>query len=384
MVVFLTELSNFTYEHRIIQEAKFIADSLKDDGTIFDNKISAKTANILQIFSKIDNIVLIKSTEINGVSTLLVNFTKLIKDYCNSNLSMESIHKFSQNLMDTLIEIQFETVDIRNFSEVFLESLLLQEVLESSDKSEYLIVNNSVIDQFLNKLNSQGNETEILKFVRFLKEICDNKLINDINSENFNDIILEGVTQLLFEKILSKKIEQNTVSKIKLRRLAYIKNLIDKLSIFHNIENSVIKPSENLIYGILFSACILEILSYKRSISLNYLEALNYIDNEAKSNLVEKTIKEERRKTLEESLMFSVSFSLGKFGINWHGRLPLHQALVLYTLNWIIATSITTIYVLIEPYRTISFYLILISYTSLIYFTVSIIYQARKKWLKNQ
>ena len=112
------------------------------------------------------------------------------------------------------------------------------------------------------------------------------------------------------------------------------------------------------------------------------METLDYINNEASSNLVERKINEERKKTLEDALSFRILIPLEKYGLNLSARLPFHKAFTLYVLNWIIVTIITDLY-LCKVINQEILYVTLPFYISLLILTFNFLYQSYKKWYKN-
>lgn len=372
------DTESYTYEHRIIQEARIIVSSLKQDGKLFGIMLAPRTLAVLSMFSKVADMKLPEMPESRGVSGAFLEFFKLVSRLNESSFKDEDISNLSQMISESVNKIAFDEVMLRNLSDVLVLSLLFDEIVNSSLGITATIVNKKILGNFVSKLENLQGRNELYKMFYSLVEYYDVKSIVTVEPIPLKDPVFESLIQLLLAKFLSNNTEHQIILNIKFRRLLYVKQLVEKVNLLDELKEGLLKPSEPLIFNLLFSACILVLLSFKKTISLNYLDTLSYIDSQADTRLVENELLKERKDATSKALTFQYSVVLDKLGIRWNARLKLHQLIPIYFLTWLV----TFIIVLIQIFYLRSISLIAITVLLFIYIiasTISITYQAYKK-----
>jgi hypothetical protein len=372
------DTEDYTYEHRIIQEARTIISSVKPDGKIFGVILAPRSWAVLSMFSKVADIKLAKIPQPSGVSNVFLEFSKLLSHLSELDLTDKEISSFSRMLSASVNEITFDKVMLRNVSDILVLSLLFDEIVHSTIKVSATILNEGILKDFVLKIGNLDRNSGLLTMFDSLTAFYSAESVDQMEITPLNDTVMEGAIQLLMAKILSINTERQTALNIRLRRLLYVKQTVEKINLLEELKENIFRPSEQLIFSLLFSACVLVLLSFKKTVSLNYMDTLDYIDSQTGTRLVENELLKEREDATKNALTFPYSFVLDKLGIRWEGKLKLHQLIPIYFATWL--TTLIIIY--IQLFYLPSPYLVLITILLIIYIveiTVSISYQAYKK-----
>ena len=268
------DTDDYTYEHRIIQEAKIIISSVKPDGTIFGITLAPRSWATLSMFAKVADIKSSKIPKPSGVSNIFSEFSKLISHLSEPDLTDREIANFSQTLNESVTDIKFDKVMLRNLSDIFILSLLFDELVHSTKGISVTILNEDILKNFVLKIENLDRNDGFFTMFDRLTTYYNTKNVDQVEVTPLNDTVLEGSIQLLLAKILSGSTERQTTLNIRLRRLLYVKQLVEKINLLEDLKENIFRPSEQLIFSLLFSGCVLVLLSFKKSISLNYLDTL--------------------------------------------------------------------------------------------------------------
>jgi hypothetical protein len=377
------DINDYTYEHRVIEEAKLIVSSLDETGRIFETKLSPKTIILLQIFSKIEDLPLKELPKSKGASQIMTDFLNVVSQFRESGVTKDRLDKFSEQIVVSLESLEFGQVAIRNFTDVFLLAALFNEVLFIKERHDPNLLREGAITSFIAKLNNSGEDTEIISLLDMMEKFAKGNSVGEISTRPFNDLVLEGIAQLLFARISLKTDDRGYLIKIMLRRLAYIKNLVEKVNLLQELKKNIFKPTEQLIYSILFCGCVLELILYNKSISLNQLEAMEYLDKQVGSNLVKSELHRREKQAVDEALRFSLPDIFEKIGLKFNYKIYLHKVLILYSVLWVAAIFSTILYISGNVDTSYLRPIMILIYLYLIGFSLSIIYQAYKKKIDN-
>lgn len=353
------DIQDFTYEHQIIRQANYLINNMSDS-QIFDVKLDPKTLFLVEIFSYL-----------NGSKTVIekqVRFEKLgeiIDGFLNSHLTHEKLSKYINDLKSDLNSVSSKGALIKDIIDQ-MQFIILLHYLD--DKNSFRFIDNDLIDKLSLKLETIGEYPEF----KFLLNLYKGKFIEDeFPSSPLNDTTFESIIELkLNELIESNKLTADFYKKLKTRRMLFIKSVYNQLDLFR--DNSIMKPSPHIIYGIFIAASVLIMFSYNNVLSLNKYESENYLDKEINSNMVEHEIQskiEEKRKEL-------INFTIPLFQIAEKFRFPLFWALVVYVIVWLIFS----ILLYLRVYNSYYFFPVMII---LVVYTAYLIAESYVKSFKN-
>lgn len=334
------DINDYTYEHQIIRQADYLINQLSNN-SINGVQLNPKAIFAIKIFAYIEK----KAINISD-SPRFPELKVIINDFLNSKLTENKLSGYINDLKNRLNRINIDGAALVNILDE-LDFLIILNYLDPSLN----FLDTDIIKNLLVKLNNLGNHENFV----CLLNLCNNDYDKDtFPSKSLEDIPLESLIQLKLSNIILNT-DSEFYTKIKTRRLLFIKNVYDKLDLLKN--NNILRPSINLIYSIFIAASVLELLEYNNSLSLNKSESLKYIDKEFNETMIEKEIKEKIEKNRKELVTFSAPLQLvaEKF------KLPLFIVLLIYIILWIICSVF--LYFRIFKNLWIYIFFILLAYT---------------------
>ena len=317
------DIDDLTYEHQIITQAKFRLNQ-ESGGKIGGTVLLPKSILSMRIFAFLSH----EGKKLNSVPRLS-NLEKIIDDFTNSTLVQPTINEFINNLKNNLGKTTPDNVSMKDILDQ-VEFLILLSFMDESETFKF--VDGTLIEDLIKNLETLGTNKEYLFLLKTYKDEYSRDTFPVMPMGN---LVVEGLLQLKLNELLKLKgRDEEFYRKIKKRRLKFIKEVHDELDVFK--DDSILRPSDNVIYEIVMAASVLVLLSYDRTISLNEIESGNYLDNEIKSGFTEAMIEEKIEKTRKDIITFHVPIKqLGeKF------KVSMFWVILIYTIIWIIFSTL--------------------------------------------
>jgi|GEM_PF-1783801 len=314
-------LENFTYEHQIIRQADYLRSTVSDS-KIVGIPLHPTTIFLVKLFCYKYKVNTPNIIEYN-------NFPKLrevINEYSNSALNKKTVNTLTNKVKQDINDIISDDAQLQD-SIIYLKFLILLRYLDEDDSYNFLP--SDLIEMASRKINEIGNHKD---FGTLLKACSNNLDVDTFSPSPIEDIQIEGLIQLALNNIINtQEINVGFSKKIKARKLQFIKNVYDKLDMFKDT-GTLMRPGQDIIDGILFTAITLLVLNYRNTISLSRIESAEYIGKELDREMVEQII----RKKVEEERKKIITFSLPFQQVADKFNAPLFIVLSAYIVLWII------------------------------------------------
>lgn len=354
------KIDDFTYEHQIISQAKYLLKKEKNN-KIDGVQLDPKTILSMKIFAH-----LIHSGKALSSTSRFGDLKQIIDDYINSSLTQDKLSKFCNKMKGNLDKINTDGVAIRDILDQ-VEFLILLSFMNKESSLKFM--DQTLVDNLIQKLNFIKDFSDFL----FLLNTYNNEYEEDtFPSSPIQNIIVESLLELKVNEIIQpKNISRDFYKKLKVRKLYFIKEVYDKLDLFKN--DSVFKPSSQVIYEVFMSASVLILLSYDNIISLDKYESEAYLDKDIDERMVESEIvnriKDIRKEILEFTIPLTQITQIFK-----KRTTPLFYLILVYIIFWVIFS----IFLYLREVSGGLFYGVLVS---LLIFTASILKESFEKSL---
>lgn len=314
------DIEDFTYEHQIINQAKYLIDA-ESEGKINDTQLNPKNILSMKIFGS-----LINSNRFFNSDVRFAELNQIIDDYLRSSNTPKSLTKFTGRLKENLSIVKYDDANLKDILDQ-MEFLILLSFM--NNQSNYKFIDPLLLEDLITKLQELNIHNDYLFLFKTYNDKYDKDTFSQTPEKN---IMVEALLQLkLNELINSDNITRDFYRKIKTRRLLFIKEVHDKLDLFKN--QSIFKPSNQLIYEVVMASSVLILLSYNKIISLNKQESQIYLDKEIDSEMIELEVS----KRVEEARKRIITFSLPLATILGEKfKVPMFYVISVYISIWVI------------------------------------------------
>ncbi len=314
------DIDDLTYEHQIISQAKFLLNQ-ENGGKIGDTVLLPKSIVLLKTFAFLSH----ENKKLKG-SVRFSTLEKIIDDFTNSRSIKESLNELNQLLNNKLGENTPDNVALKDILDK-IEILILLSFIDKSKTIKF--IDENLMNNLIKVLETFETNKDYLSLLKNYRDGYDNDAFMVTPEKN---IVVEALMQLkLNEVINSDSTKRDFYRKIKTRRLLFIKEVHDKLDLFKN--NSIFKPSSQIIYEMVMASSVLILLSYDNIIALNKPESQIYLENEIDSEMIESEISMRTEEARKKIITFSLPLSsiLGE-----KYKVPMFLVIAVYIFIWVI------------------------------------------------